>query len=66
MITSNVDLDSLDPRIASRICDQTLCGHVYMEAEDYRQRAAPRRLRDNGSGGGNAGRSSAPRRPSRG
>ena len=66
VVTTNVDLDSLDPRIASRICDQQLCGHVFIDAGDYRQRAAPRRLRDNGSGGGNASRSPAPRRPSRG
>lgn len=38
VITSNADLESLDPRIASRICDQTLCRHVYLEAKDYRQR----------------------------
>jgi hypothetical protein len=38
VITSNADLESLDPRIASRICDQTLCRHVYLDAKDYRQR----------------------------
>jgi DNA replication protein DnaC len=44
VITSNVELDSLDPRIASRICDQSLCLHVYLDADDFRQRdrARPR------------------------
>src|SRR6478672_2272282 len=44
VITSNVELDSLDPRIASRICDQSLCLHVYIDADDFRQRdrARPR------------------------
>ena len=41
VITSNVDLESLDPRISSRICDPALCRHVYIEAPDYRRRAAP-------------------------
>ncbi len=66
VVTSNVDLDALDPRIASRLCDQQLCGHIFIDAPDYRQRAAPRRPRDTGAGGGNAGRSSAPRRSGRG
>ena len=66
VITSNVDLDALDPRIASRLCDQQLCGHIFIDAPDYRQRAAPRRPRDTGAGGGHAGRSSAPRRAGRG
>ena len=48
VITSNVELDSLDPRIASRICDQSLCQHLYMEADDFRQRD---RARPRGPGG---------------
>ncbi len=59
VITSNVELDSLDPRIASRICDQTLCMHLYMESDDFRQRdrARPR------GGGGPPPRSNSGRRP---
>src|SRR5213078_2422924 len=53
VITSNADLETLDPRIASRICDQTLCRHIYMEAGDYRQRDLARRRV---AGGANAGR----------
>jgi DNA replication protein DnaC len=48
VVTSNVDLDSIDQRIASRLCDQQLCGHVFIEAGDYRQGGAPRRGRDMG------------------
>jgi DNA replication protein DnaC len=61
VITSNVELETLDPRIASRICDQTLCRHVYIEAKDYRQRDSG--LRRPGSGSGPAPRSPG-RRPS--
>src|SRR4029079_3312899 len=52
VITSNTDLESLDPRIASRICDQTLCRHVYLEAKDYRQRDVGGRRGGERSGGG--------------
>ena len=41
VITSNVDLDRMDPRVRSRLCDRRLCTHVYIEAPDYRQRDAP-------------------------
>ncbi len=43
VVTSNVDLDALDPRIASRLCDQQLCRHVFITAGDYRQRGMPPR-----------------------
>lgn len=38
VITSNVDLDRLDPRICSRLCDPDLCRHVFVTASDYRMR----------------------------
>ncbi len=38
VVTSNCDLDSLDPRIRSRLCDPDLCRHVFMSAGDYRMR----------------------------
>jgi len=38
VITSNVDLDRLDQRICSRLCDPDLCRHVYIGAGDYRMR----------------------------
>ena len=38
IITTNRDLDVLDPRIASRIKDAGICTHVYIEAGDYRER----------------------------
>ena len=41
IITSNVDLDDMDRRIRSRLCDTQLCQHVYIEADDYRHRDVP-------------------------
>ena len=38
VITSNVDLDKLDPRICSRIADPDLCRHVFLTSGDYRMR----------------------------
>ena len=38
VVTSNCDLDALDPRIRSRLCDPDLCRHVFMTAGDYRMR----------------------------
>ena len=35
---SNVDLDRLDPRICSRLCDPDLCRHVFLRCGDYRMR----------------------------
>lgn len=39
IITTNRDLDRMDPRIASRLKD-VICQHVYIEAGDYRERRA--------------------------
>lgn len=41
VITSNVDLDRMDGRIRSRLCDQQLCCHLFIEADDYRRRDVP-------------------------
>jgi len=38
VVTSNCDLDTLDPRIRSRLCDPDLCRHVFMQGGDYRMR----------------------------
>lgn len=38
IITSNRDLDRMDPRIASRIKDRGICTHLYIDAKDYRER----------------------------
>lgn len=38
VVTSNCDLDRLDPRICSRLCDPDLCRHVFVTASDYRMR----------------------------
>ncbi len=38
IITSNRDLDRMDPRIASRIKDSAICTHIYIDARDYRER----------------------------
>ncbi|MBX6753537.1 MAG: ATP-binding protein [Thermorudis peleae] len=44
IITTNCDLDRLDPRIRSRLCDRAICRHVYIAAGDYRLRRARLRL----------------------
>jgi DNA replication protein DnaC len=38
VVTSNCDLDALDPRIRSRLCDPDLCRHVVLTSGDYRMR----------------------------
>jgi DNA replication protein DnaC len=38
VVTTNSDLDSLDPRVRSRLCDPDLCRHVLLAAGDYRMR----------------------------
>jgi DNA replication protein DnaC len=58
VFTSNQDLDRLDPRVCSRLCDTALCERIVLEAGDYRklsihQRFAPRRPQGRpGQGGG--------------
>lgn len=37
VITTNRDLDEIEPRIRSRICDRHLCRHILIRAEDYRR-----------------------------
>lgn len=41
VITTNVDLESLDPRIRSRMLDNTLIRRVTIQAPDYRTPARP-------------------------
>lgn len=43
VITTNHDLDDMDGRVRSRICDTRLCKHVLIDAADYRQRGIRRR-----------------------
>lgn len=51
VITSNSDLDKLDPRILSRVCDPDLCRHVAMSGTDYRMRKMdPRFVKGQGTG----------------
>lgn len=38
IITTNRDMDRMDPRIASRLKDISICQPVYIEAGDYRER----------------------------
>jgi DNA replication protein DnaC len=50
VVTTN-DLDRVDPRIRSRLCDWQLSRHVYIDADDYRDRSGSRRrVRTNGNG----------------
>ncbi len=42
VVTTN-DLDRVDPRIRSRLCDWQLSRHVYIDADDYRDRQGGRR-----------------------
>jgi len=51
VVTSNCDLDRLDPRICSRLCDPDLCHHVFMSATDYRMRRVDPRLAHQASEG---------------
>lgn len=45
VITTNHDLDDMDGRIRSRICDNRLCKHILIDAADYRQRGTRRRIK---------------------
>lgn len=47
VVTTNCDMDGLDPRVRSRLCDPDLCCHVFMACVDYRVNRA-RRGRDQG------------------
>jgi DNA replication protein DnaC len=50
VVTTN-DLDRVDPRIRSRLCDWQLSRHVFIDADDYRDRqGGRRRARTNGTG----------------
>jgi DNA replication protein DnaC len=51
VVTTNCDLDDLDPRIRSRLCDPDLCRHVLMNCGDYRMRHMEAEYRGQGSGG---------------
>ncbi|MDQ3549169.1 MAG: ATP-binding protein [Chloroflexota bacterium] len=42
VVTTN-DLDRVDPRIRSRLCDWQLSRHVYIDADDFRDRNGGRR-----------------------
>lgn len=41
VVTSNANLDSIEPRICSRLCDTALCTRIFIQAADYRQRDDP-------------------------
>jgi DNA replication protein DnaC len=45
VITTNSDLDSLDGRIHSRVCDQQLCRIFVLQADDYRMFSPDERAR---------------------
>lgn len=38
VFTTNRDLDRMDPRVASRLKDVSICEHVFIQANDYRER----------------------------
>jgi DNA replication protein DnaC len=57
VVTSNCDLDTLDPRIRSRLCDPDLCRYVFIEAVDYRMRRIDARFGNRGQGSGARGQS---------
>jgi DNA replication protein DnaC len=50
VVTSNCDLDSLDPRVRSRLCDPDLCRHVFIQSGDYRTRRMDARFLTSGQG----------------
>ena len=50
VVTSNVKLEEIEPRIRSRLCDQQLCAHIFIPADDFRQRGAGPRGRDDARG----------------
>ncbi len=56
VVTSNSDLDNLDPRIRSRLCDPDLCRHVFMTCGDYRMRRMDPRFTSGSRGPGAGGR----------
>ncbi len=56
VVTSNIDLDRLDPRICSRLCDPDLCRHVFMASGDYRMRHMDRQFAKNQGAAGQASR----------
>jgi DNA replication protein DnaC len=41
VFTTNRELDSLDPRVASRLKDPSICTHIFIDAPDYRERGLP-------------------------
>lgn len=43
MVVTTNDLDRVDPRIRSRLCDWQLATHCFIDASDYRDRSAGRR-----------------------
>jgi DNA replication protein DnaC len=43
MVVTTNDLDRVDPRIRSRLCDWQLSRHCYIDAGDYRDRSGRRR-----------------------
>jgi len=49
VFTSNEDMDHLDPRIASRLCDSVLCERILLEAKDYRKLSINQRFTPNRS-----------------
>ena len=45
IITTNNDLETIDGRIRSRVCDRELCQIILIQAEDYRMRSPDDRVR---------------------
>ncbi len=64
VVTSNCDLDTLDPRVRSRLCDPDLCRHVFLQCGDYRMRRMDPRFM--GQYGGNSNRAPQNRQGQRG
>jgi DNA replication protein DnaC len=63
VVTSNCDLDRLDPRIASRLCDPDLCRHVFLAGGDYRMRNIDNRFMGRSQGPGQRDQGQLPRGP---
>jgi DNA replication protein DnaC len=61
VVTSNCDLDRLDPRICSRLCDPDLCRHLFITSGDYRMRRVDPRFAPRGPVAGD--QPSSPRPP---
>ena len=55
VVTSNDDLDRLDPRICSRLCDPDLCRHVVITSGDFRKRHMDARFMGKSQGLGAGG-----------